>query len=137
MDPPQRVEAMSLLTELVGLWVSSRRTFVAHRHRQETPDELYYLVTEQCKSRARHSCSTLCFVWPYVYSSNKEEWEEQHNTCLVVVGRLRAEGLNAWCNCTFPPPTVNRDGELEHPDVQHYIDVDWLEGVAAWLEARG
>ena len=115
---------MKLLDKLLNLtnnWVLPK----PYVHKQETADELFQKVVDECEKRAQNGCRTLLFHWDYVYTNNHKLWLEQHKVCLEVVHMLRKEGLKAVCRNTYEEPFVNHYGDTERPDSHHYIDVSW------------
>ena len=94
-------------------------------HKQETAEELYDMVALACENRALAGCSTIRFHWDYVYTNDRDLYNEQHEVCLKVVNMLKADGLKASCENSFPEPFLNVYDEMEHPEGHHYIEASW------------
>lgn len=106
-----------------------------YKHKQETADELYDLVVLSCENRANGGCSTLSFHWDYVFTNDRDLWNEQHAICLEVVDRLKEQGLKATCNSEFTEPYFESwCQEWIRPDSHHYIEVGWNNG---WFPYEG
>lgn len=107
---------MKLVDELVSLYLNYEPELDSeYIHKQETVDELYELVANECRQDAKYGCGYSVFGWSFVQSDNETEWEEQHKICLEVVQKLKEEGLTAYCDDVF-----------SFSDGYHYINIRWV-----------